>query len=264
MKTKSRVLNKFFIISLCIIFSILVLFSYPYIRSTKENISSNLFISLKFCLDVYKDSIIKTKLLINKIINTSEYKNDINIFNSEEYQELAIEIEILKGENAELKKLLNIVSQIPAEKTSAEVIFINNGMYNNSIKVRINNPEIVQKGDIAINHEGLVGRVLEVKGHYANIMLITDFASRIAVKSTQNSTKAILVGRNSNLSELSYFAQKPEVEDGNLFITLDDGDSMMSGIPVVTLEKYHNGKFYTKPVVNFNKLNFISILSFKK
>ena len=263
MKIKKYILSKISI-SLALLMLILMLFNYLNISHTKEIISSNLFINLKFCAELYKDTINKGTLIISRLFYSNNTTNNTDIVDSEEYQKLAREALILKDENEELKKLLNIVSQIPTEKTSAEVIFINNSMYKNNIKVRLNNTDIVKQGDLAINHEGLVGRVIDVDGHYASIMLITDFASRIAVKSTQNSTKAILIGKNSKVSELSYFETNPEIEDGNLFITLDDGNSVVSGVPVVTVEKYHNGKFYTKPVVNFDKLNYISILSFKR
>lgn len=262
MKIKKYILSRI-TISIALMLLVLMLFNSLNISHAKETISSNLFINLKYCAKLYKDTINKSYIIISSLFHSNNNIANADIINSEEYQKLAREALILKDENEELKKLLNIVSQIPTEKTSAEVIFMNNSMYKNNIKVRLNNTDIVKQGNIAINHEGLVGRVIDVDGHYANIMLITDFASRVAVKSTQNSTKAILIGKNSKISELSYFEKHPEIDDGNLFVTLDDGNSFVSGVPVATVEKYHNGKFYTKPVVNFDKLNYISILSVK-
>ena len=72
---------------------------------------------------------------------------------------------------------------------------------------------------VAVTSLGPVGRVHRVLKNGANIMLITDVSSAVAVRLQSSRTGGILEGRGDNVCYLKYVSKDVEVKTGERIVT---------------------------------------------
>jgi rod shape-determining protein MreC len=117
----------------------------------------------------------------------------------------------LDAENAELKANLHWIPDPSMSFVTARVVADAGGVYARSVLLSIGPNHAVQKGQIALDARGLVGRVTEVGARSARVLLMTDMNSRIPVTLETSRARAIVVGGNSPYPRLMYL---PEQEHG--------------------------------------------------
>src|SRR5690606_4385105 len=92
----------------------------------------------------------------------------------------------------------------------------------------------VLKGQIVINYNGLVGRIIEVGSKTSRVLLITDINSRIPIITASSRERGIVVGNNTDLLSLLYLPEDTRVQIGEIIFTSGDGESFPSGVPIGT------------------------------
>jgi rod shape-determining protein MreC len=135
------------------------------------------------------------------------------------------------------------------------------GPYSRSQFISVGADDGVKRDMAVLSGEGLVGRVQEVTGGNARVMLITDISSRIAVVTQNGRENAMVVGRNGELLELRYLPKKTKVKLGEMVMTSGDADLMPSGIPLGKVVKVTPQEVLVKPVVDWSRLSFVSVVA---
>ena len=85
----------------------------------------------------------------------------------------------------------------------------------------------------------------------------------IPVYLTNSNWPAVVQGQNGNLLKIKFLSSKAEPIDGEVVQTSGHGGRLPSGINVGKIVKSFSGKFYVKPVVDFQRLTFISVITNK-
>jgi rod shape-determining protein MreC len=174
-------------------------------------------------------------------------------------QRLNRELSISSSENQELKSLLNMVVKVKGEPLTARVISDQKSAFSHTMIINTGNTGGIEKGQVVINKNGLVGRVLEVYDDASRILLLTDYASRIPVKILEANLRGIVRGTNSYNLELVFTEDKKiELEEGMVVVTTGAGGIFAEGLPVgeiMTIGK----KVFIKPDVDFKNLDLVSI-----
>lgn len=165
------------------------------------------------------------------------------------------------GENVALKKLLNF-NRAEFNYISAR-IFLSSGFSFSSIAiVNIGGSSGVVENQIVVSGMGLVGRIFKVYDDSSHMVLLNDPNSRISVYSSDSRERAIMFGDYNNYPYLEYLTKNHSLKAGEVMYTSGDGGMFYPDIPVgVVVEE--EGRYFVKPFVSLDNLDFVSIITKK-
>lgn len=253
-------------------FSVLVLIflslSFVLLDSLNTRITSNIKI---FVLDsvspVLKVMSYGTNYLDNIVTN---FVNIVNI--ADKNEELKKENQLLRtqyfdlkhlrAENEQLKKLLKFIDETKVEYHTARVVGNISGPYLRSGLISTNKNTFVKKGQVVINQQGLVGRIIEVGDKTARILLITDLNSKIPIISVDSRERGIAAGNNSDDLDILYLPEDSKVRVGELIVTSGDGEYFPAGLPIGVIKDIKDKKVTLKPAVDWSRLEYVNIVNY--
>src|SRR5271168_4860147 len=158
----------------------------------------------------------------------------------------------LDAENATLKANLHWVPDPALSYVTARVVADAGGVYARSVLISVGPNHTVQKGQIALDANGLVGRVTEVGARSARILLITDINSRIPVMLESSHARAILVGGNTPAPRLMYLPEGTRPAEGERVVTSAEANAFPSGLLVGTVHYSQAGAPELSPAANLD------------
>jgi rod shape-determining protein MreC len=168
----------------------------------------------------------------------------------------------LDAENAELKRNLHWVPDPALSFVTARVVADAGGVYARSVLLSVGPNSDVRKGQIALDANGLVGRVTEVGARSARVLLITDLNSRIPVTLEKTRARAILAGANGPDPRLLYLQDSAKPEEGERVVTSAEANAFPAGLPVGTVHYAGGGKIEVVPAANLDRLEIVRIFDY--
>jgi rod shape-determining protein MreC len=168
----------------------------------------------------------------------------------------------LETENVRLRGVLHFVPEAPASFITGRVIGDSGGAFLRSILVNVGERDGVRKGTAAVDGNGLLGRVAEVGGRSARILLVTDLNSRIPVLIGEGRDRAIMVGDNTDRPEIKYLSLESTVSAGDLVVTSGHGGAFPAGLPVGMVVITERGDKLVQPFLRPERLEFIRMMDF--
>ncbi len=210
-----------------IIITLIILFLLIYLTNIENNNSkyiSKIFKKISqpvsFFIDKYKHNYVNIEDVSNVKELEEKYKN-LQKENSDLKQKLN-ELDILKSENKSLSELLNLKERYKnIDSVTAKVISYSNNNYEKIVTINVGMNDGVKKNSIVIANGGLYGKIIEAEENTSKVELITNVASKIAVK----------VGKKEN----SIIAQGTiDIGDKLVAIYIPNNYTLVSGEPVYT------------------------------
>ncbi|HUB44768.1 MAG TPA: rod shape-determining protein MreC [Acetobacteraceae bacterium] len=138
----------------------------------------------------------------------------------------------LDTENRRLKAELHWIPDPAPSYVTARVVADAGGVYAKAVLVSVGPDHSIRRGEIALDGDGLVGRVTEVGSRSARILLITDLNSRIPVVMQGSGAHAILVGNNGPYPRLMYWPEGSPPREGEHVVTGAETDAFPGNLPV--------------------------------
>lgn len=138
-----------------------------------------------------------------------------------------------RGENERLRRLLDFARTQPGPTIVAAVV--GEGLAPNYLSLRIarGESEGVRKGMAVVTPLGVVGKVQEVSAHYADVLLISDSNSAIAVEGQRTRARATVHGGGENARCKLDFAERSALfDDGDLLLTSGTDGVFPKGLAV--------------------------------
>jgi rod shape-determining protein MreC len=132
----------------------------------------------------------------------------------------------------------------------------------------------VKVGYIAVNENGLVGRVVSVGQHSSRVLMLDDYNSRIPVMGEASRVRAVLAGQATRRPELSlypYQLQAPRMDfvvgaqslrEGERVITSGDGGLYPRGIQVGVANRQRDGSWRVSLAASQQPIDFVRIIPF--
>jgi rod shape-determining protein MreC len=132
----------------------------------------------------------------------------------------------------------------------------------------------VKVGYIAVNENGLVGRVVSVGQHSSRVLMLDDYNSRIPVMGEASRVRAVLAGQATRRPELSlypYQLQAPRMDfivgaqslrEGERVITSGDGGLYPRGLPVGVARRERDGAWRVALAAAQQPIDFVRIIPF--
>lgn len=172
-----------------------------------------------------------------------------------------IEFATLKAENAQLKQLLNFVSQKQYSVTSASINMNITPAFVKSAIINAGEGHTIKKHQAVIGGLGLVGRVIETYPEHSRVLLITDIHSNVPIISSITRNRAILAGQNNNAPKLTFMNRTAQIQTGEIAITSGDGQLLPPGLPIGIIYK-KNKRFFVQPFEKWHHLEQVSVIAY--
>jgi rod shape-determining protein MreC len=163
----------------------------------------------------------------------------------------------LEYENRRLLALLGLARQTGDEVTSARIVSSSFQSPRRLATLAAGSSSGVTAGMPVRDADGLIGRVLETGRWASRVLLITDGASNVPVRSTRDGTPALAVGRGDGTIELRTLevGQIP-FRRGDVLVTSGAGGLFPPGIPVATVTGQVGERAIAQPISDPGRLDF--------
>ncbi|BBC80479.1 rod shape-determining protein MreC [Acetobacter orientalis] len=168
----------------------------------------------------------------------------------------------LTRENDSLKTALHWIPEPAPAFVTGRVVADTGGIYARAVLLVAGTESGVEVGNIALASNGLAGRVTETGAHSARILLITDIASRLPVMLEGSHAPAIMVGDNSPMPRLMYYAQDTRPVEGERVVTSDQAGAFPAGLPIGTVHYVSEGRPVVAPFAQLDHLNLLRVFNF--
>ena len=182
-------------------------------------------------------------------------------------------LEDLQQENIRLRQLLNFKdARIGFEDGfAAEVIGRNPSNWFESVTINRGRDSNVSVGMVAVNGQGLVGKVVSVSKNSAVVRLMTDPNSGVGVSVQRSREQGIVVGQLGSDQTLlvRFFSRDVDVRAGDEIVTSGLlSQQFPSGIPVGVVSEVKDAEYglvkqaILKPWVDFDRLDELLLIPF--
>lgn len=196
---------------------------------------------------------------VDHVVNANLYAERLRLVQDSEAQ-AKLKLYLLKEENKNLKKLLNYRPKQYNSFITARITSRNPGPFVQKAFIQADDLSNIEKYDIVINEDGLVGQIDEVSDDSAIVILISDKQSNIPVKSKNSGKRAILVGSGSNSAELDFILSTKNLVVGEEIFTSGDGGIFPPDIPVGYIDKIENERVFIETYADWSSLDYVFII----
>ena len=177
-----------------------------------------------------------------------------------------LELQSLQAENAELRRLLDVSQRQPARLLQGQVQSISTDPFIHQVTISRGSNAGVEEGFPVLSAEGLVGQVIAVYPHAADVLLISDGRHQIPIQVQRSRIRGIArgIGRWDQL-EMVNLPETADIQVGDILETSGLGGRYTQGIPVarVTGVTQLSGQPFARviaePLSALNRLNLVMI-----
>ena len=200
-------------------------------------------------------------------------ENDHLRYELSQQEQYAALVDELRRENEELSSLLEL-RQTNYESISARVVNRNAETWNNLITLNVGANDGILVDMAVVNHQGLVGKVVEVGEWTCRVRLLTsqDQLSKVAVRIVLNEESTIEgYLEEYDLERKSFrvrlFTDSEEIQNGQKVITSGLGGVFPNGIlvgevnEVVEMINETGMTVYVTPAADFNDFDYVSVIN---
>lgn len=183
------------------------------------------------------------------------------------YKLTASRVRALEEEVADLRSALNFTQQAQFDLVPARVIRRNPLTWSSTVTIDSGkNKRITDDLPVVGGNGGLVGRVYNSVESLANVLLITDEASKVSAQVRGSPEKGIVTGQLTTYGQkpilrLLYLSNNAALTPGMTVSTDGRGKLFPPNIPIGKILSYSSGPEYGEavidPVVDFNQLTTI-------
>ncbi len=209
----------------------------------------------------------KTQLLFMDISELAELREE-NISLRKEMSMSRYEIDILKKDRQENKRLRELLSYKGKtdeyfELALGRVIGQSNTNWNRSMFIDLGSEDGINKDMVVINHQGLVGKIINVAPKSSEVLLILDSDSGVGGRLVQNrKTIGVIQGQGIDQKNLSFvhLPKEMEINPGDEVITsgFDDFYPPELNLGIVS-EVVETQRGFTKTAIIATSVDFKSL-----
>lgn len=157
---------------------------------------------------------------------------------------------------------------------AAQLVLDSGGPFMRTLVANAGAAHGVRVGYIAVNENGLVGRVVSVGQQTSRVLMLDDYNSRIPVLGEGSRVRAVLAGQASHPPDLytaPFQPQSPRLDfivgaqslrEGERMITSGDGGLYPRGIPVGVAHRDTDGQWHVALAAAQRPIDFVRILPY--
>ncbi len=157
---------------------------------------------------------------------------------------------------------------------AAQLVLDSGGPFTRTLVANAGADHGVRVGYIAVNENGLIGRVVSVGARSSRILMLDDYNSRIPVMGEASRVRAVLAGQATRPPDLytsPFQMQSPRLDfivgaqslrEGERVVTSGDGGLYPRGIPVGVARSSGDGQWRVALAASQRPIDFVRILPF--
>jgi rod shape-determining protein MreC len=176
-----------------------------------------------------------------------------------QWQQVAMK---LSADNRQLRGLVKAVPENAVSYATARVIANSGGGYVRTVMINAGQESGLARGQAVIAGDGLVGRLTEVGGRAARVLLLTDLNSRIPVVVESSRATAVLAGDNSDRPRLMYAAAPDTVKIGDRVVSSGEGGVFPPGLPIGVVAALSPGGPRVEPFAELSQLGYVLVVDY--
>ncbi len=172
-----------------------------------------------------------------------------------------------QAENVRLKALLSYVQDTVDQEIVARVIGLNPSPQFQSIRINRGEDDGVRVGMPVVTAEGVVGQVVRAVGSSADVLLLTDPASRVGGVVQRTRVRATVIGTgDGHQLSLSLVRREDDVRDGDVVVTAGSDGIFPPGVrigEVKNAERPNVGMFLkatVEPSVDLSRVEEVLVI----
>ncbi|MDA8345690.1 MAG: rod shape-determining protein MreC [Thermaerobacter sp.] len=189
-----------------------------------------------------------------------------------EVQRLQAEVTTLqatKGEDAQLRKLLQMKNSLPKTERSLTVPVVGRSPVNwlDQVVIAGGSHNGIKYGDPVLSYGGVVGRVISVGPVSSTVVLLPDPESAIGAMVARSSDAGVLLGNGQAATlTMQFFAAGANVRKGDLVVTSGLDHLLPAGLPLGRVISTSQGDFglvkvaSVRPLANLNELQDVLVI----
>ena len=261
--------QKFSLVFLLIIATIIFLldtYQFKFIKLAKTLINDGIYRATNIStapfrfLPVITDKITETTFALKE---NKQLKVELEKLKNKEFQ-----VEFLKNQNDNLRKILESDVKIKGKSILAKVLIDKDSPYLKSIVINRGSKSGIIKGMPVVDGSYLIGKIVEVNYLSSRVLLLNDLNSRIPITFGKDSIQAILSGKGESKPVLEYLPELYEPYGNQTVFTSGKDGVFLPGIPVGKTEMDELNvqvrlfsdpnqlSFVTVQLIDINKENF--------
>lgn len=168
----------------------------------------------------------------------------------------------LASENRALKADLHWLPDPAPSFVTMRAVADTGGIYGRAVLLAAGSDQGLRKGQIAMDAEGLVGRVTELGAHSARVLLITDATSHIPVMLETSHASAMVIGSNAPMARLMYYQNDIHPEEGERVVTSSEANAFPAGLPVGVVHYLSTGEAVLLPAAHLDPVDLLRIFDY--
>lgn len=172
--------------------------------------------------------------------------------------------EQLSLENTLLKKELHFITPAANRYWTGYVVTDNGGAFSRSVLVQLGRKDGIKKGFVALYNDGLLGRIEAVGTSTAQILLLTDYASRVPVSVGNNRYLGIVEGDNAPLLKLTGLPEDALINVGDYVSSSGHSGVYPQGLAVGTVTRVEKNNIWVRPFVLREETPFVKVVDYEQ
>jgi rod shape-determining protein MreC len=161
----------------------------------------------------------------------------------------ALELSEKAAEADRLRALLDFKNQLSYQTVAAEVIASSPGERSSAVYISKGIDAGLSTDLAVITPSGIVGKIIAVFPHSAQVLLITDPSSGVGCELEKSRVQGVLKGAGQNTTHLHYVLNDRPVSAGELVLTSGLDQIFPKGLPVGLVARAMPGNIYKEIVV---------------
>ncbi|MFB3920665.1 MAG: rod shape-determining protein MreC [Terriglobia bacterium] len=163
-----------------------------------------------------------------------------------------------------LRDLLEFKNHLPFQAVAAEVIASSPGEASRAIFIDKGSDAGLTPDLAVVTPSGVVGKIIAVFPHTAQVMLVTDTSSGVACALDKSRVQGILKGASLNLCQIQYVMNEAPVSAGEMVLTSGLDQIYPKGLPIGSVSEVAEGNIYktikVKPAAALDRLETVLVV----
>jgi rod shape-determining protein MreC len=156
-----------------------------------------------------------------------------------------LQLESLKEENNQLRRLLEAQERTPLISVFAEILYAGRDPFSRKVVIDKGSHSGIQPGQPVIDDIGVLGQVTRVYPLMSEVTLLSDKDQAIPLQVLRNGLRAVAYGgAEGGMLDLRFMAANADIRNGDALVTSGIDGTYPPGLPVATVARIERDAAY--------------------
>jgi rod shape-determining protein MreC len=156
-----------------------------------------------------------------------------------------LQLEALKEENNQLRRLLDAQERLPRKSVFAEILYAARDPFSRKVVIDKGTQNGIAAGQPVIDDIGVIGQVTRVYLLMSEVTLLSDKDQAIPLQVQRNGLRAVAYGgAEGGMLDLRFMAANADIKNGDTLVTSGIDGTYPPGLPVATVARIERDAAY--------------------